>query len=410
MTTQTERPNRKHWWQAAGVGVAALAFFRALAGCAPTLDRGIDDPSVRVSRYLDALIDDDHEVGLQYLVVNDTAVLYEYVGGTKDAKTGRPVSATTTFLTSSSTKTLTAAAVLRLVERGKVDLDHSLSEYVPAQPYGREITVRHLLNQSSGIPNPMPARWVHTREKHTSFDEERALEGVLEANAELDFDPGEKYAYSNISYWLLGRVIEQASGVSYCTFMRTEVLEPLAISPAELDCGVSDWSQHARGHQRRWSMLGLLLPLLTDGEVWDDDAGQWARFRHLHMNGPAYGGLVGSARGYSKFLQDMLRPRSRLLGESAKRLFFSEQRDASGELMPTTLGWHRGKLGDGSYYSKPGGGPGFSSNIRVYPDRGLATVWLSNRMRVSEREIQQFSDTLDGEFVGSSAGARRSKR
>ena len=78
--------------------------------------------------------------------------------------------------------------------------------------------------------------------------------------------------------------------------------------------------------------------------------------------------------------------------------------------MPTTLGWHRGKLADETYYSKPGGGPGFSSNIRIYRDRGLATVWLSNRMRVSESDIQEFSDTLDAELIGSSTGPRRKRQ
>jgi D-alanyl-D-alanine carboxypeptidase len=221
---------------------------------------------------------------------------------------------------------------------------------------------------------------------------------VLAENPELESAPGEHYAYSNLGYWLLGRVIEAASGRPYCDFVRMELFEPLGITPSELDCDVADLGHHARGHQTRWALLGLLLPLMTD-DVWDDDAGKWARFRHLHMNGPAYGGIVGSARGYAKLLQELLQPKSRLFDEDTRALFFSEQRSRSGEPLPTTLGWHRGDLDGVAYYSKPGGGPGFSGNLRIYRDQGIATVFLSNRMRVSESAIQGFSDVLDREAL-----------
>lgn len=398
MTHGPKKNRIRHLWPAAAA-VGTLALLRALTGCAPTLDRGIQDPSRRVASYLDAVIEDDREVGLQYLVVSPNAVVFEYVGGRADVGTGQPVTSGTTFLSASMTKVVTAAAVLRLVEQRKVGLDDPLSKYVPSQPYGHELTVRHLLNQSSGVPNPMPLSWVHTTTEHGRFDERQALSAVLAEHGELEFTPGEKYAYSNLSYWLLGRLMEQASGARYCEFMRTEVFGPLDITPAELDCEIPEPGRHARGHQRRWSALGLLMPLVTDERIWAEPEGAWARFEHLYMNGPAYGGLVGTARGYAKFLQDMLRPQSRLLGNDARRLFFSDQHDASGRVLPTTLGWHRGRMGTIPYYSKPGGGPGVSGNVRIYRERGLATVFLSNQMRVSEGEIQSVSDTLDAELL-----------
>lgn len=181
--------------------------------------------------------------------------------------------------------------------------------------------------------------------------------------------------------------------------MEAEIFAPLGLRPAQMSCAVTDWENHARGHVARYSAGGIFMRFATKAQIWDHPAGRWARFQRLYMNGPAYGGVVANARGYARFLQDMLRERSTLLTERGKELFFSEQRDASGRVLPTTLGWHTGQLDGVMYYSKPGGGPGFSSNLRLYRDRGIATVFLANQARVSESEIQRFSDQLDRAFL-----------
>ena len=133
--------------------------------------------------------------------------------------------------------------------------------------------------------------------------------------------------------------------------------------------------------------------------VFTTSAGGRRRFKPMLMNGPAYGGLIGTARAFGVFLQDQLRPASVLFGNETKRLFFSEQVDNSGRVMPTTLGWHRGKVGENPFFGKPGGGPGFQSNIRIYPDKGLASAWLANEMAVTEGAIDAVSDALDEHFL-----------
>jgi hypothetical protein len=116
---------------------------------------------------------------------------------------------------------------------------------------------------------------------------------------------------------------------------------------------------------------------------------------------------VGNHRGYAKFLRDLLSPHSKLFSDATRTAFFAPQRDRRGRLMPTTLGWHRTEVGGTVAYSKPGGGPGFSSNVRLYPELALATVFLSNQMRASEGEIQALSDDLDQPFV--EARSRRAR-
>jgi D-alanyl-D-alanine carboxypeptidase len=378
------------------LGASILAIFRHES---VTMNKTIPDCVKRVTDYLDRLVVNEKVPGIQYVVVDVNSIRMNYAGGVSDAATRAKVTETTSFLLSSTTKVLTAAAVFKLVEAGKVHLDDPLSNYFDTHPYGDDLKVRHLLNQSSGVPNPMPLSWLHTREEHSSYLESEVLEAALNANPKLDFEPGEKYAYSNLSYWLLGKVIEKASGMSYCEYMRREVFEPLGISPRELDCEIQDAKEYARGHQSRFTLMTLVFRMLTASKIWDDSVGSWARFQILYMNGPAYGGISGTAMGYAKFLQDMLRKDSTLFSGKTKAHFFEDQTDASGNLMPTTLGWHRGNLGQHVYYGKAGGGPGYHSNIRLYPKAGIATVYLSNKTEVSESPINAFSDTLDKEIL-----------
>ncbi len=337
--------------------------------------------------------------GIQYVVVSSEETLFEACEGVLDVASGRPVTPETTFMASSVTKTLTAAAVLQLHESGKLNLTDSLSTHYPHHPYGTEVRINQLLNQSSGVPNPMPLRWIHLAADHHSYDEAAALGITLAQHAKVRFVSGSKYAYSNLSYWLLGQVIEHASGMSYAQYMRERLFSPLGIPEKEMGCVIPDTTKHACGHLKQWSFLGLLMPVLMDKAVFDASAAGRRRFRPVLMNGPAYGGLIGTARAFGAFLQDQLRDASLLLSAETKQLFFTEQLDDSGRTMPTTLGWHRGVVGETPYYGKPGGGPGFQSNIRLYPQQGIASAWLANETAASEGPINAVSDALDGHFL-----------
>lgn len=337
--------------------------------------------------------------GIQYVVVDSDSVLFNYSGGMRDMARRLPVTDSTTFLSSSTTKVLTAAGIMKLVDNGTIQLNDLLSTYYTEHSYGDHVQIKHLLNQSSGIPNPLPLSWMHTAEEHEAFSEDKALAGVLEAYPTLDFAPGEKYAYSNLSYWLLGKVIEKASGRTYNNFMREEIFEPLGITQNELGCEIPDLDQHARGHQKRFSILTLFFWMMSDSKIWDESAGGWSRFQNLYMNGASYGGMNATAHGYAKFLQAMLRPDPVIFSADTRSQFFESQTDSSGRAMPTTLGWHRGQVQGHEYFGKCGGGPGYSSNIRIYPKDGIATVYLCNKMENSEHPINDLSNRLDVEFL-----------
>lgn len=348
---------------------------------------------------LDQLVQQGTVPGIQYVVVGSDGIAFEGNAGTMDVESGAPVTSDTTFMASSITKTLTAAAVLQLKDRGALALSSNLSTYYPTHPYGDDLKIAHLINQTSGVPNPMPLRWLHLAGDHDKYAEEEALKDVLKRHSKLRFAPGTRYAYSNLAYWLLGKVIERVSGSDYASYMRSHVFDPLGISAEEMACELPVPELHACGHLKRLSILGLLMPFMMSGDVLGKPARGRKRFKPVYMNGPAYGGLIGTARAFGKFLQDQLQPESILFSNETKALFFSEQTDNRGRRVETTLGWHRGALLDTPYYGKPGGGPGFQSNLRLYPEKEIGSVWLANETAASEGPIHRLTDSLDRHFL-----------
>jgi CubicO group peptidase (beta-lactamase class C family) len=345
----------------------------------------------------------------------------------------REVDHSTLFMINSTTKIFTTVAVLQLVQRGILSLEDSVIQYVPmAASYGPELRVRHLLNYSGGVPNPMPTKWFHlpstiTNETSSSsiridgnnHEERDRLQKVIEQYPHLQFPPGTKYLYSNLGWWLLGILIEEVSGQDMETYLEQNIRKPLGIDASELSFYVSTYSvsKLARGHQRKFQLLTFVLWLLGDRFIWDEPSSFWSRFQSpLYHNGKAYGGLFATPRALKLFAQDLLRPDPVLLSVEMRNLMWLHQcteSDGTTTNTPlgTTLGWmhssmsmmrypttnKEGKTKDENvpYFSKPGGGPGFFSNLRIYPEHGIATILLVNATQISEAPIQIFSNQID---------------
>jgi len=351
-----------------------------------------------VRSYLEALLRDAKIPGIQYLVVAPAGVAFEYAGGWADLAGRRQLNAGTTMMAYSMSKTITAAAVLQLVEAKKVRLDDPIDVYLEAQPYGPDVTVRQMLAHTAGIPNPIPLRWVHAATLHEAFDERAALESVLLEHPTLSFPPGTKYQYSNIGYWLLGRIVERASGEPFPAYVREKVLEPLGITPQEVGYVVPDYRDHAKGYLEKLSLMNLVKRLVLARELIGGYEGRWLHLHDHYVNGAAFGGLVGSARGFGKFLQDQLRPDSVLFADTTRDLFFAPQRTRAGTDISTTLGWHIGAVDGVRCFNKEGGGGGFHSMMRVYPSSGIATVVMTNATGFDVRELL---DEIDLPFLSS---------
>ena len=154
--------------------------FALLAGCGgKKMNQSIPNKSFKVKTFLDAQTSKSDIPGIQYILMDSNRIIFEYSGGWADIKNQISMKPGTTMMAFSMTKTITAAAVLQLIEKGKLSFDDSIDKYIPNNPYGENITIRHLLSQTSGIPNPIPLKWVHLAESHEEYDEDAALAKVL---------------------------------------------------------------------------------------------------------------------------------------------------------------------------------------------------------------------------------------
>src|SRR5689334_12844114 len=177
-------------------------------------------------------------------VVHDGKLLYARGFGYADVENKTLVQPDALFRIASVSKSLTAVAIMKLVEDGKLTLDDHvapiIADLTPApgatvDPRWEQITIRNLLNHTGGWDRMKPnggfdpidrpiiaAAAVNAPAPASSETLVRYMKGMP-----LDFNPGEKFAYSNFGYIILGRVIERLSGMSYPDFVRTRVLEPV---------------------------------------------------------------------------------------------------------------------------------------------------------------------------------------
>jgi N-acyl-D-amino-acid deacylase len=177
-------------------------------------------------------------------VMRDGRLIYARGFGYADAENKTPVQPDALFRIASVSKPITAAAIMKLVEEGRLDVDDPVAPFIahlaPApgatvDPRWDQITIRHLLNHAGGWdrmkPNggfdPIDRPWTAATAVGAAAPASpetliRYMKGIP-----LDFTPGEKFAYSNFGYIILGRVIERVSGMPYPEYVRSRVLDPV---------------------------------------------------------------------------------------------------------------------------------------------------------------------------------------
>lgn len=354
--------------------------------------------AARARAHIDRLTSSGELPGIQYRVLGPDGEIFSSAAGARDVATGQAMEHSTLQMAYSTTKAVTAIALMQLVERGRLELDAPLSRYFARHPYGEAVTIRHLLAQTSGVPNPLPLDWFAVAGQ--PFDRDAALQRVLAKNARLRKAPGRAYGYSNLSYWLLEKAIEGAGGQDYAEYMGDHVFAPLGIARDAARFTLEGPGDLAVGHSPRFSALTLFSRMMTPAAYWSGSAGRWRRSAPVSPHGRAYGGLFANAAALGTILQDLLREAPVLLSAASRTTMFSPQRTSDGRALDHTLGWVVGRVAGERYFGKQGGGLGFHGNLRVYPERRLATALLANRTEISPGPIDARTDALDALFLG----------
>ncbi len=392
--------------------VAGLLLVGSAAGCAG--DRPLQsEPGLVAADSLVALwVDEARIPGAVLLVSRDGEVLHRASHGLASVEEGIPMTESTIFDLASVTKVMaTTFALMLLVDRGQVDIDATVSTYLPDFVNdGRErITVRHLLTHRAGVPQWVPT-YYHAEDPDAAYAYIRSLP--------LSWPVGEERHYSDLGFMLLGRIVEEVSGRPLDDFTRTEIYDALGLESTGFravpgrDPGSSwaDAPETATGGPgaRAFARTSLGNPferrMVHDedfGYRIDGDAAAWSGWRSDWLNGEvndgnafhAFRGVAGHAGLFSTadelnvLLQVMLRG-----GEhDGQRLFAPET--ITTFLEPTgdrqALGWQLPGYGPAGSF----GHTGFTGTFVLgVPEERLALVLLTNRQNFGVDENTQYPD------------------
>jgi CubicO group peptidase (beta-lactamase class C family) len=154
--------------------------------------------------------------------------------GSANLEDSAPATAQTVYRVGSVTKEFTAACILLLAERGKLSVDDPLARYLPEFPRANEVTLRQLLNHSSGIRNYTDETWL-AETSPRNLSTAQMVDFIARQKPLYDFEPQTGWSYSNSGYFLLGAVIEKVSGQGYAQFLEANVLKPLGLADTRVD-------------------------------------------------------------------------------------------------------------------------------------------------------------------------------
>lgn len=218
-------------------------------------------------------------------------------------ETGRPVTVQTPFRIGSITKSFTALAVMQLAEAGKIELDAPVRRYLPwfrvaDEAASAKITVRHLLNQTSGLS---------TLAGNTYWGSRDGLEAAVRSlrTVKLSQPVGAGFQYSNINYAIAGLVVEAASGQPYADYVARHIFAPLAMRHSFTATAPSLAAGLAMGHLysigRMAADIGVEPPAYLPAGFVSASAEDMSRFAVAHLNGGRYGNAtVLSAKGIAQ--------------------------------------------------------------------------------------------------------------
>jgi len=267
----------------------------------------------------------------------------------------RAPTATTIYEIGSITKQFTSAAIMKLVEQGRVKLDDDLSKYVPQFPLqGKKVSIRQLLNHTSGIHSyTSSTAWQKTWNEDLSPD---AIIKFVAADT-FDFAPGTAYRYNNTGYVLLGMVIEKASGQSYAKYLDSQFFKPLGLKQTSYCPSKTSDPVFALGYSK--------------------SPGVSVRATYLHLSHPFSAGALCSTVGdFAKWQRALdggkvVSPASYALMSTADTLNTGRKINYGFGLVPGMFNGHK-------TVSHTGGINGFATAATYVPDDSLSIVVFTN--------------------------------
>ena len=293
--------------------------------------------------------------GISVAVAHDGQVVFARGYGMANLEHAVAVTPETVFHIASISKNILAAVVLQLVDEGKLNLDDDVTKYVPEAPtHGRKITVRQLLNHTSGIYSFTSLPEAEANER-LDLTHDHVL--ALFKDKPLDFEPATAWRYNNSAFYMAGMLVERVTKQEYGAYVREHVFRPLGMNSAQL-C-------YAR----------MVVPHLASG--YELDRGVLVNTALMSWKLPfAAGAICATATDVVKWQAAL--DSGRVLSASSLKLMRAPTRLADGTLIDYGLGTRLGTLEGHRVLGHTGGGGGFSAALEAFPDDHLTVVVLVN--------------------------------
>lgn len=304
------------------------------------------------------------------LIAEGGKIIYQHSFGMAEEATKRPLNRESVFELASVSKQFTAMGIMLLQQQGKLSFNDSLRKFFPELPY-TNITVRQLLNHTSGLPDYMALfgeEWKDTTKIATNKDMIVLLAAHKPA---VRFAPGTKYEYSNTGYALLASIIAKASGKSYGDYLAANIFKPLDMKRTEVFSRRYEKraiGNYAFGYVRTPDGMSYALP---------DSVPDYAAYVYC-LDGIQGDGTVNSTTG------DLLKWDRALYTEKlvSKKLIdeaFSPVVLSGGDSSTYGFGWAVGRLaGIGKIVNHSGGWPGYATFIERHIDTDKTIIMLTN--------------------------------
>jgi CubicO group peptidase (beta-lactamase class C family) len=333
----------------AGVFLTAVLFF---ASCGSTQQLTTEQS---IDRIMEAYAAPDGP-GASVLVMDRDSIVFKKSYGLASVRSNTPVTTTTNFRLASVTKQFTAMAVMMLQEQGTFSYDDKIMKFFPDFPlYGKDITVRHLLNHTSGLIDYED--FVPDTQQYQVLDAD-CLRLMFKAES-LYFTPGSKYRYSNTGYAILALIVEKSSGKRFADFVKENIFTPAGMTATvAFENGISAVKDRAYGHSLMngvWTETDQsnTSAVLGDGGIYSntDDMSRW----------------VSTLWKYS------------LISESTQKTAWSDAAANDGSPIPYGMGWHTETFRGIHHPHHAGSTRGFRNHILLFPNDRSMVIILTNR-------------------------------
>jgi len=353
---------------ALAVCVFGAAAAPAGAACTGTLPA---PQVVAIAAIAQRALAEQHVSGVSIGVGRNGDELFACGYGLRDREHGLAADAATVYPIGSITKQFTAALIMKLVAAGKLDLDDRLASHLPSAPHARELTVRNLLDQTSGLAdyvNALPEKDPSSQLFGLRPDQ---YAGRI-AGDPLHFKPGSKYEYSNTNYMLLGVLVATVTGQPYEEALQSAILDPAQLASTEyLQTLTPPGPDAAHGYDYAKKQF-VALPDMS--MAWANTAGALASnvADLIRWDGAFFGGKVVDA----KAVRTMTTPPKLAAAASKQPL-----------LHGYAFGWAIGTGNGRRIIWHNGGVIGGRAMNATFPDTGLEVIVLMNATTAKPEKV-----------------------